>query len=245
MDTDLFDQTVVVVDDTKDYLTELVGEDKKFKTPAELAKSKAHADAHISNLEKTLQELRDELKVRKTLEEMLTTLKPQSNIADIPPENNQNSGENQNKSGLTEADIERILRERDSARMQASNYQQAVQEVRKRYGDNAPAEIQKKANELGVSPEYLKKLAQESPQVFLNLFPVQAPLPKDVFAAPPRSNMMTNLVPAGAGKAKYSDFDKIRKTDKTKYFSAGFQRELTRAVAQAKAEGRYDEFMNN
>lgn len=34
----------------EDYLAELVGDDKKYKTPSELAKAKVHADKHIDKL---------------------------------------------------------------------------------------------------------------------------------------------------------------------------------------------------
>ena len=47
-----------IIDESKDYLSELVGEDKKFKTPAELAKGKWHADQTIELMKKRMDDLR-------------------------------------------------------------------------------------------------------------------------------------------------------------------------------------------
>ena len=68
-------------DSTKDYLKELVGEGKKFKTVEDLAKGKAESDAFISSVTRENKELRDsykkaieEVNSRTRLEDLVTKL---------------------------------------------------------------------------------------------------------------------------------------------------------------------------
>jgi len=57
--------TIDTIDPSKNYLAELVGEGKKFKTQEDLARGKAESDAYIKILEKRSDELRnDYLKLR-------------------------------------------------------------------------------------------------------------------------------------------------------------------------------------
>jgi hypothetical protein len=61
------------VDENKNYLSELVGEGKKFKTVEDLAKSKIHADATIDVMTRRLDELTEDYK--KTRQENVTKAK--------------------------------------------------------------------------------------------------------------------------------------------------------------------------
>ena len=73
------------IDPNKDYLAELVGEGKKFKTDKDLARGKYEADLYVKTLERQLDELRnDHLKLREDytarakLEELLGQLEAKS-----------------------------------------------------------------------------------------------------------------------------------------------------------------------
>src|SRR5678815_2601198 len=66
------------IDPNKDYLTELVGEGKKFKSPQELARGKYEADQYVRTLERQKDELRsdylklkDEQAARAKLEDLI------------------------------------------------------------------------------------------------------------------------------------------------------------------------------
>src|SRR5712672_125043 len=50
------------LDPTKEYLQELVGDGKKFKSPEDLARGKYEADSYIKILERRLDEMRDDYK---------------------------------------------------------------------------------------------------------------------------------------------------------------------------------------
>src|SRR4029450_8159059 len=86
--TDLFsDESDINVDPNKNYLEELVGEGKKFKTPEDLARGKAESDSFIERLQKELHGLRNELKSRLQLEEVVDRISSASKspISEQPP----------------------------------------------------------------------------------------------------------------------------------------------------------------
>lgn len=247
--TDLFDTlpNLAVVDETKDHFTELVGDGKKFKTPQELAKAKAFADAHITNLETSLTAMREELQKRKTAEDLINQMNlinqrreaPPSNLDDTRRVEPTDGNDAQSlKSGLTPEDVERMFAERDSKRQQESNLNLTTQKLREAYGDDASKVLQAKATELGVDADYLRNLAKSTPSVFLSLFPAKANVTKDVFNAPPSSTFRTS--PSSYTGPKYSDFK--NRADKQ---TPKWHRELMAAAERATDDGTYELFKNS
>lgn len=248
---ELFDQNApVVIDETKDWLTEFVGPDKKFKEVKELAKSKAFADAHIANLERSLAGLREEVKTRATAEDLINqiTLKQNRNVDpnnhQDPPGDQRNINSNPNGDVDINALVEKTLAERETKRARETNLNLTTQKLRETYGDNAAGVLQSKAAELGLTTDYMRNMAQEAPGAFLALFskPV-ATTPKDIFNAPPQSSYRTQ--PDTYSGTKFSDFQKVKAENPTLYWSAKFQRSIMDAAEQAMASGKYDEFKNH
>lgn len=246
--SNLFDQTVapVQLDDTKDFLAELVGEGKKFKDPKELARGKAHSDAHIANLEKTLNEMRVELNTRKTAEDLINRITlannrpaPTIDSDDTPPENRDTQS---NPKGLTPEDVERMFQEREVRSRKEQNLQATTNKLRELHGDDAARVLQTKASELGVDTQYLKNLAQDSPSIFLSLFN-KPEAPKDIFNAPPPSSHRVQI--ATYTGEKWSDFQKVKTENPTLYWSAKFQRQMMDSAERAANSDTYDKFMNN
>ena len=240
---DVFNAEVTAsIDENKDYLTEFVGDDKKYKSPADLAKAKAHADLHIQNLNRTLDELRDELKTRKTEEELMDRIARLTTRQNAdPPADPPQQPQTETKSGLTKEDVDRMLAERDAERQQNHNLTVTVQKLTEKYGDDTPAIIEAKAKELGVTKDYLRNLAKTTPQIFTSLF-TAPPEPKDVFGAPATNRISGNV---GSSKDKMSDYKKIRTTDPKTYFGKEHQAKILAAADRARAQGRYEEFMNS
>lgn len=252
--SDLFDQTVdpVVIDETKDYFTEFVGDDKKFKTPQELAKSKAYADAHIANLTRNLDDLRKELGTRKTAEDLINQIALRSGHDSVRANNPadrtivQDQLEREPATGetvksLTPADVERMFTEREQLSQRQQNLKLTTTKLTEVHGENAAKVISDKAKELGVDSQYLKKLAEDTPSIFLSLFPKPESKANEMFQAPPPNQFRTQ-VDQFIG-AKWSDFNKVKATDPKKYHSAAFQRAIMEAAQKAADAGQYDKFM--
>lgn len=241
-----FDQnTIDVIDENQDFLAELVGEGKKFADVQALAKGKAAADAHITSLERSLSELREDLKNRGTTQDLLDAIKALKNEPPAsPPPANHADPEVVGKPGLTEDDIERLLAQREEKSRKAANLNTAVSKLKEQYGNQYTVEVQKKAAELGVTTAYMQNLAETSPQLFAQLFPARQKS-NDVFSAPPQGQRSSVSTAFGGTGEKYSDFDKIRKSDPHKYHTPAFQQSLNAAILRAQAAGKFDDFMNS
>lgn len=245
----LFDQIVTppTLDENKDYLSELVGDGKKFKDAKELAKGKAFSDAHISTLEQTLASMREELRTRATAEDLINQINlrrpvdPSKNTEQQMTE--QTINENPIKP-ITPEDVERMFAERDTKRQRESNLNLTSQKLKETFGDTAAGVLGEKARELGLSTDYLKNMAQEAPTAFLALFnkPAASSAAKDIFSAPPQSSFRPAINPQDTGE-KWSEFNKVKKENPNEYWSPKFQRKIMEAAEKAMESGSYERFM--
>lgn len=254
MPNDLFDPTggdglasTPQLDPNKDYLAELVGEGKKFKDPTELAKGKAYSDAHIATLEATLNNMRQELAQRKTTEDLINRINQlqQPQQTQTLQQDNQHLQQGEQTKGLTLEDVQKLLGERDVQSQRAFNLNSATQKLREQFGDEATRVVDQKAQELGVGKEFLKGIAEQTPNVFLALFAgAEAPTkPNNLFNAPsPSSYRPQDGKPL---QETWKTLNALKATDPNKYWSSQYQRHLMAAAEKAQADGRYEEFMSS
>jgi hypothetical protein len=219
-------------DPNKDYLAELVGDDKKFKTSQDLAKGKAEADRFILQLQEELAGIRQDLNTRVTLEafmDKMNTTKPLETPS--TDQNNQNDPGTGEK-GITTADIERLLEERISAREAQRTQETNVSEVKSKlteaFGPDYVNKLKAKTSELGLSEDFMSKLAKEQPKAFLQLIGVSATqsrqAPTNSLFTPPSSNSQGSFAPT-ADKS-HSTYEALRKSDPAKYWTPEVQNQL-------------------
>lgn len=231
----------IVVDPNKDYLSEYVGEGKKFKDPAELAKAKAHADAFIERLQREANALRTELNTRAKLEELMDRMSAtKDSNGNTNNQGTQTSGESGHdgtaNKNLSPEDIEKVVEQRLAAREQEARLQNNIKAVKDRltaeFGDNYVEELESRTKALGLSREFVADMAKREPKALFALIGVDSAVQRkapeaDLFSAPPRSSVNSaSFGIQGSSEKKYADFEKIRKTDPTKYWSAQVQNEL-------------------
>lgn len=231
----------IVIDPNKDYLSEYVGEGKKFKDPAELAKAKAHSDAFIERLQREASALRQELNTRAKLEELMdrmsatkdTNVNANSQGTQTSGESNHDGTANKN---ISPDDIEKVIEARLVKREQEARIQNNVQAVKDRltseFGDNYVEELESRTKALGLTREFVSDIAKREPKALFALLGIEQPAMRkaseqDVFSAPPRPSVNTaSFGIQGSTEKKYADFEKIRKTDPARYWSATVQNEL-------------------
>lgn len=235
------DTRPIVVDPNKDYLSEYVGEGKKFKTPAELAKAKAHSDAFIERLQREQAALRNELNTRAKLEELMdrmsTTKDSTGNVnsqgTQTPGENGQDGTATKN---LSPDDIEKVIEQRLAKREAEARVKNNVEAVKSRlmaeFGDNFVAELENRTKELGLTRDFVQDIAKREPKALFRLLGIDGQQQSsnketDVFSAPPRSSV--NSAGFGirdTGEKKFADYEKIRKEDPSRYWSPQVQNEI-------------------
>jgi hypothetical protein len=234
----LFDETPEV------QLETLVGEGKKYSTASELAKGYVHADLTIKAREAELQQLREELKTRQTVEEQLQNLRsrtdesrenrqnpPQSEPAKPPTQNDNVDLDNKIREAITQNQRETQVRQ---------NQETVLSELLRIYGTEAKANdvIRQRASELGVSVSFLQDVALQSPKAFFAQLGVdQASNLSQQAPRPTRSeiNPAALGISPGVKEGSYEYYENIRKTDPKNFFSPKVQSRLM----QDALEGRY------
>jgi hypothetical protein len=237
----------VTIED-KNYLEDLVGEDKKFKSVEDLAKGKAESDAFIRKLQEENEGMRQELKTRISLQEFMDKQEQmrKNESANSVPENttSESSAETKttNQSNFKPEDIEKLLEKKLAEREQQSNTQRnmaaVVNRLKEVWGPNYTAELRKQAREIGVGEEFLTDIARTQPSAFFKLINVEAK--SNVTDAPPRS-VTNSAATMGSqdGVKNMSYYNKIKEKDPNLYWSVTMQNEMHK---QAQRLG--EEFFN-
>ena len=175
------------IDPDKDYHSELVGEDKRYKTDQDFARSKVEGDFHIKRLERENAGLRDELNGRTAMENMLTELKGlRSNEPTDTNDTDSNSGQqsggetnDHSPQSITSEEIEQIVSKRLQSERETANRSDNFNHVKKaletKWGSSAQQNLQKACDDLGLSTDDANTLAQTQPKAFLRMIGVDKP----------------------------------------------------------------------
>lgn len=182
--SDLFTKDETVIDPNKDYLSDLVGEGKKYKDPAAMAFGVVNAQAHIAKLESETKTLRDELQKRSTAEEILkkiTEAKTETpSLGNPPVETNRPQGLDQSELlKLIAEQVANKVKETDAEREYRANFEHVKSELQKLWGNDWQEKLQGQAKSLGLGQEWLTQLAGAQPKAFLSLMGVQEPKPRE------------------------------------------------------------------
>lgn len=225
MTTDLFaTNDDIVIDEKKDYLTEMVGEGKKYKTVADLAKAQYHADSYIPILTRRLDEKdQDNLRIKKEyesragLEELLAQLKQQqtSTTTTVIPQVSQveNKAPVLDESKLNEL-VSTKLTQWDQEKRQTANVNEVRKKLTETYGSHFQETLKAKAEELRVSPQFLNNLAKDHPTVLYKTLGLDDQVQPVNINAPSTSQ---RFVPRGEPKRTWDYYQKMKKENRELY----------------------------
>jgi hypothetical protein len=226
-----------VIDDNVDYLSELVGDDKKFKTPAELAKGKWHADQTIELMKKRMDDLRSDFErerqqnlTREQLESAMTRF-AQAPLAsnETPPVNTADNkptyDPNQIKSLVSESFMEMRKKETEEA-----NAKLVEGKLIERFGNNYQDTLTRHAVDLGLSSQEVNAMAKTNPKVFMRTFGLDQPTQTQPFQAPPRSSI--SFTPTSGPKRTWAYYQKIKADKPSEYYSPKIQNQMVQDYTQ-------------
>lgn len=214
------------VDLNKDYLQELVGEGKKFKTPQDLARGKYEADNYVKTLTVKLDQMREDYlkldadyKARAKLEELIDQLdkskqQPSSNeqppVKDRMPEIDPKQIES-----LVDSQIKRnklLEREQD-------NFNKVKEKLRERFGSNYQDALSEQIDGLGLTVDDMNALAKKSPTAFFKTLGLDQPPQTENFQAPPRTSQRSDTFsPKGGPKRTWAYYQKLKETNRNLYY---------------------------
>jgi len=213
----------------EDWLAKIVEvKGEAFKDPQVLAKSKLESDNYIKQLEGQLTELRTELSKEEAAKKLLAELESRRqapNANSLPKQGETNPSDT--KPELSEDVIQRLVEEtlskRETTQTAKQNAKMVQDQLVQKYGTEAKAHVEKKAQELGMSFERLSALAAEAPTAFMSLIGEPKPEYK-----PPVSGTINTAAgnfnnPAEKNWAYYQN---LRKTNKQLYFDPKTQQQM-------------------
>lgn len=216
---------------------DLVGEGRKYNDPDALAKSYAHVESFAETLKRENAELREKLDREQANtnnqnnnsqngQEPLPGQKP--NDSEAPNKNSSNSGNDDYRSQIREE--VRALNEEERAK---ANIDLSIARLVEVTGseDAAAQSIRKKAQELGVTVDWLKDAASRSPNAFFTTMGINPGSQQNRSTPNPINEFRPNVDSNVKG---FEYFDKLRKDDPKTYFSAANQAEMMR---EAKRQG--------
>lgn len=218
---DLPTDTDVTIDPSVDYLDQLVGEGKKFKSPSELAKGKAESDRYIEFQKTEVARLKQELAARESVETLITKMK---SVSQTPTEPNVSSTPGAGSEVLDDSSLEArllsILEKRDATRLTETNVSKVERVLGEQFGakENVQAVLNKKSRELGMTGKQLQQIAETSPEAFFKL--IDADVPHTPMAgAAPRSGVNTTAN-STTGLRNAAFYEKMKRENPKQYFDA-------------------------
>jgi hypothetical protein len=216
------------VDPNKNYLTELVGEGKKFKSPEELAKGKAASDLYIKQMERRIDEMRqDYLKLREEhnagpkLQELIDKLAQKQHASS---ENTLDANDVNNTAPVfdtkqIESLVSSKIQELETSKRQQENYRSVQEKLIERFGPNYKTHLKQHIDELGITDEFANNLALTAPKVFMKTIGLDQPQKREGFQAPPRSEeRRDNFSPTAGHKRTWSYYQQMKKENPTLYY---------------------------
>lgn len=229
----LFDQNnqEPTLDQSKNYLEELVGDGKKFKTVEELARGKAEADLYIKTVNQRADQLRndylqlrDQLNARENeeaaqakFEDLLARYETARNNPQLPADLPERKPTQQ----LDETKLKSLIRDefhQTQAEMKAdANFNSVQNKLKEQFGDKYASVLQEKMHSLGLDASDVDTLARKSPTAFFNTLGLNQQAPESL-ANPPRSSRTTGFTPTGGEKRTWSYYENMRKTKPKLYY---------------------------
>jgi hypothetical protein len=228
----------VTIEEGKDYVAELVGDDKKFKDVQSLARGKLESDNYIKELTSRLDDLRKELDSRTSLDAFLQEMKGLK----TPPQNGQVQKDDTPVTpqavplddSTLEQRLDELLERRVRQQKSESNLDQVQRVLKDQLGDQAKNVINNKAKELGMSVKDLEGLATQSPSAFFTLVGISAERQQVTNVPPARSSVNPGpQSPMGVKNKAY--FDNLKKTNPSAYWSPQTTVEMIKARKECEA----------
>jgi hypothetical protein len=227
-DSDIFSADPVEIDLS---FNDIVGEDKKYKEPDALAKGYANLERHARTIEAENAAIRAKLDAIEATKQQTPNEPPKQE----PPREQDPAHETPNSTPKTEdfrSQIKEEIRALNEQERAVNNIEATARKLVETYGSQQAANeaVRNRANELGVSVEWLRDSAATSPSAFYATMNLPA---SGGDRSTPTPNQEVRMG-GDANRKNFEFYDRLRKENSKLYYSAATQREMLNA---AKAQG--------
>ncbi len=227
------------IDPNKDYLEELVGEGRKFKTNTELARGKAESDLYIEHMKARMDELRQDYtklheeynagpKLKETLDQYMQELK-QSQGATLP------SGQEDKPSVLDETKLADMIKQHIAANKQLdseeSNAKNVESKLQVAFGPNYKQLVSQQIASIGMTSDFFNDMARKYPDALMRTLGLEGQRQQENFQAPPTSTRGNDPF-AGPTKRTNAYYQKMRQSDPVRYRDPKTQDQMFKDYAE-------------
>lgn len=216
-------------------LEALVGEGKKYGTPAELAKALLHANNHIGVLEAETADLRKVGDQTAKIQEMLEKL---ANPAQLQQQQTQDQGKPE------PVDIDKLLEEKLNKHLgvqtQAQNQAQVIKHFQTTFGDKGAEYFNKLSSELGIPKEELEAMSANRPQAVIKLAERMFTVTQQQGSASLQGNSASIGKTNAPGAMPSTKSELIKLATEQKWSRAKKYEALNAEMSKAVREGRLD-----
>ena len=213
-----------VTPEPTNYLTELVGDNKKFKSPEDLARGKWEADNYVKTLEGKLDELRndyikerEENASRANLEQLIRRLETAQPSQITQPEVKEMNTPPTIDSKQIESLVSTKIQEFELTKKQTDNFNSVKSKLIEQFGNNYQTKLKEQIENLGLSEEEANALAKKSPAAFFRTLGMEQTQQQQTFQAPPKSDVRSAFQPTGAPKRTWSYYQQMKKENPKAY----------------------------
>ena len=224
------------IDPNKNYLEELVGENRKFKTPEDMARGKYEADLYIDfknrefdALKADYLALKQEQETAGKLQEIYDLLKTQQAPQGSPPLQPESPRTTQDPDEMRNL-MRNFLSEYESEKRVTDNTTKVENKLKETFGTNYKAILNQRLNTIGLSPKMAEQLAATSPEAFYKAIELErAP---ESFDPPPRSNQRSDGFTPNNQKRTWSYYQKLKESKPALYLDQKTQTQMLRDMAE-------------
>jgi hypothetical protein len=208
-------------------LEQLVGEGKKFADVEALAAGKLKADDFIKQLETETEGLRKDIgegvNASKLLEEIRSLKKePIAPVENTTPPVSQE--------GLADL-VSKAISDKEVLNTKQANVSAVDAMMLEKFGDKAKEVFVQKANALGLSVDYLKGIAADSPQAFFNMLSVNEKPEGAPRGAPNSINTEAFMKNSSGDKEDSAEYyTELRRKDPAKFWTPAVQNKIMKAA---------------
>lgn len=224
------------IDPNADYLAELVGDGKKFKTTQDLARGKLEADNFIETLKAEREQeraeylrLREDYNARAKLEELINQLetRPKQQLSNEQPPVN-DVRKDQPQFGVKEAEslFSSKFQEYEINKRQTENLNRFKSKLKERFGSNQAA-LNEHIQSLDLSEDDVIALAKKSPTAAIKTLGLEQQEQEQRFQTPPRSSQRSDsFKPKGKVQRTLSYYQELKKTNPKLYSDPQINRQM-------------------
>lgn len=210
-----------VVDPNTDYLAQLVGDGKKFKTNLDLAKGKVESDNYIQTLVREKDELRadylrlkEEFDNRARFEDLLDQLKGATQPTthrEQPITDDVSVAPKKIDPNEFESLVSNTVQKIEQKKTHDANLQQVQAKLTERFGSNYQSALNQTVANLGLDKAFVDNIAKTSPQAFYKLIGLEGENRQETFQSPLRTSVRSDgFLPTSGPKRTWSYYQKMR-----------------------------------